>query len=117
MVLSYTTSPAYHLIAEGDDKYKAADFSEGHYMQIEVAAKVKQSVNQELADQFMAFILTDDFQSTMPTGNWMYPVTEVKLPEGYKTLTLPKQALSYTPEEVAKMRKLWIREWQNALTK
>lgn len=29
MVLSYTTSPAYHLIAENDSKYAAADFSEG----------------------------------------------------------------------------------------
>ena len=35
MVLSYTTSPAYHLIAEGDDTKRAAAFKEGHYMQIE----------------------------------------------------------------------------------
>jgi len=39
MVLSYTTSPAYHLIAENDDSKAAAAFSEGHYMQIEVAAR------------------------------------------------------------------------------
>ena len=45
MVLSYTTSPAYHLIAENDAKFAAADFSEGHYTQIEVAAKVKSSKN------------------------------------------------------------------------
>jgi hypothetical protein len=37
MVLSYTTSPAYHMIAEDTDRYQAAAFSEGHYMQIEVA--------------------------------------------------------------------------------
>ncbi|WP_411024879.1 thiamine ABC transporter substrate-binding protein, partial [Salmonella sp. s57610] len=30
MVLSYTTSPAYHLIAENDAQYAAAGFSEGH---------------------------------------------------------------------------------------
>jgi thiamine transport system substrate-binding protein len=39
MVLSYTTSPAYHLIAESDDSKAAAPFDEGHYMQIEVAGK------------------------------------------------------------------------------
>ena len=40
MVLSYTTSPAYHLIAENDPTKKAAAFAEGHYMQIEVAGKL-----------------------------------------------------------------------------
>jgi len=46
LVLSYTTSPAYHLIAENDAKYAAADFAEGHYTQVEVAAKVKGSSNE-----------------------------------------------------------------------
>ena len=36
LVLSYTTSPAYHLIAEGEGKYAAAAFDEGHYLQVEV---------------------------------------------------------------------------------
>ena len=39
MVLTYTTSPAYHLIAESDDTKAAALFDEGHYMQIEVAGQ------------------------------------------------------------------------------
>ncbi|EPE4788626.1 thiamine ABC transporter substrate binding subunit [Vibrio vulnificus] len=116
MVLSYTTSPAYHLIAENDAQYAAAGFREGHYMQVEVAAKVKSSQNSALADQFMSFILSDEFQSAMPTGNWMYPVTNVTLPEGYRSLTVPEKALSFSAEEVAKQRKAWIREWQSALT-
>ena len=37
MVLSYTTSPAYHLMYEDTSKYKAANFLEGHYIQIEIA--------------------------------------------------------------------------------
>jgi len=41
MVLSYSTSPAYHAVVEGESKYKAAAFSEGHYQQIEVAAMTK----------------------------------------------------------------------------
>mgnify|MGYP000742685383 CR=1 FL=1 len=40
LVLSYKTSPAYHIIAENDFSIKAAIFDEGHYMQIEVAGKV-----------------------------------------------------------------------------
>ncbi|HHC7142489.1 TPA: thiamine ABC transporter substrate binding subunit [Vibrio parahaemolyticus] len=116
LVLSYTTSPAYHLIAENDSKFATANFSEGHYMQVEVAAKVKGSKNSELADKFMDFILSDEFQSEMPTGNWMYPVTDVELPKGFETLSVPSKSLSFSADEVAKMRKSWIREWQSALT-
>ncbi|TOL11621.1 thiamine ABC transporter substrate binding subunit [Vibrio parahaemolyticus] len=116
LVLSYTTSPAYHLIAENDSKFATANFSEGHYMQVEVAAKVKGSKNSELADKFMDFILSDEFQSAMPTGNWMYPVTDVELPKGFETLNVPSKSLSFSADEVAKMRKSWIREWQSALT-
>ncbi|ELJ8838944.1 thiamine ABC transporter substrate binding subunit [Vibrio parahaemolyticus] len=116
LVLSYTTSPAYHLIAENDSKFATANFSEGHYMQVEVAAKVKGSKNSELADKFMNFILSDEFQSAMPTGNWMYPVIDVELPKGFETLSVPSKSLSFSADEVAKMRKSWIREWQSALT-
>ncbi|ELS3152640.1 thiamine ABC transporter substrate binding subunit [Vibrio parahaemolyticus] len=116
LVLSYTTSPAYHLIAENDSKFATANFAEGHYMQVEVAAKVKGSKNSELADKFMDFILSDEFQSAMPTGNWMYPVTDVELPKGFETLSVPNKSLSFSADEVAKMRKSWIREWQSALT-
>ncbi|EGQ8954795.1 thiamine ABC transporter substrate binding subunit [Vibrio parahaemolyticus] len=116
LVLSYTTSPAYHLIAENDSKFATANFAEGHYMQVEVAAKVKGSKNSELADKFMNFILSDEFQSAMPTGNWMYPVTDVELPKGFETLSVPSKSLSFSADEVANMRKSWIREWQSALT-
>ncbi|HCH4038145.1 TPA: thiamine ABC transporter substrate binding subunit [Vibrio parahaemolyticus] len=116
LVLSYTTSPAYHLIAENDSKFATANFAEGHYMQVEVAAKVKGSKNSELADKFINFILSDEFQSAMPTGNWVYPVTDVELPKGFETLSVPSKSLSFSADEVAKMRKSWIREWQSALT-
>lgn len=115
MVLSYTTSPAYHLIEEHDNKYAAANFSEGDYIQVEVAAKIKNSQHPKLADEFMHFILSKSFQSTIPTGNWMYPVTNIPLPKGFDTLTRPTHTLSFPAQEVSKMRKTWIREWQNAL--
>ncbi|PMI41832.1 thiamine ABC transporter substrate binding subunit [Enterovibrio norvegicus] len=117
MVLSYTTSPAYHLIAEENPNFTSANFEEGHYMQVEVAAKVKASENQALADEFMQFVLSDGFQNTIPTGNWMYPVTNVALPDGFDTLSVPQKNLQFTPENVADNRRTWIREWQSALVK
>jgi len=57
MVLSYTTSPAYHAIEEKTDRYKAASFSEGHYVQIEVAGVIKGSPRLALARRFIAFMM------------------------------------------------------------
>ena len=53
MALAYTTSPAYHLIAEHDDTKAAAIFDEGHYMQVEVAAMTAASDQPELAREFL----------------------------------------------------------------
>ncbi|WP_094751963.1 thiamine ABC transporter substrate binding subunit [Psychromonas sp. CD1] len=115
MVLSYTSSPAYHIMMEGKNQYVAADFSEGHYMQTEVAAIVKSSQHKKLARKFMTFMLSDAFQSKIATGNWMYPVTDVALPEQFKQLTLPKKVFSIKSETVFLQRKAWTREWLNAL--
>lgn len=111
MVLSYTTSPAYHIIAEGKNQYVAASFSEGHYTQTEVAAVVKNSQHQKLAGEFMRFILSDAFQSKIATGNWMYPVTNVALPTEFEQLVSPAKVLSFSSKEVAENRKKWTKEW------
>lgn len=117
MVLSYTTSPAYHLIAEQKTQYRAAAFSDGHGMQIEVAAKLKNAPNAELADTFMAFILSDDFQTTIPTGNWMYPVTAVPLPEEFSQLVQPVQSLLLDEDAVAANKRNWLAEFNRGVSR
>jgi thiamine transport system substrate-binding protein len=116
MVLSYTTSPAYHLIAEGKNQYQAASFTEGHYLQVEVAAMVKTSKNKKLARQFMSFIVSDGFQKEIATGNWMYPVINTELPKEFNQLVQPMATLSFETNKVAQQRKKWTREWSNALS-
>ncbi len=118
MVLSYTTSPAYHLIAEDDDSKAAAIFDEGHYLQVEVAGKLASSDQPVLADQFLAFMLSDGFQSMIPQTNWMYPaVTPAKgLPEGFDTFR-PAKSLLMSPAEAAAARDKALAEWQTALAR
>ncbi len=118
MVLSYTTSPAYHLIAEEDASKAAAAFDEGHYMQVEVAAKLTGTKQPELADQFLQFMVSDAFQQIIPTTNWMYPaVTPAEgLPEGFETLTIPQKSLLLTPNEAAAERDEALSEWLSALS-
>ncbi len=116
-VLSYTTSPAYHLIAEEDASKVAWAFEEGHYMQVEVAAKVATTDQSELADAFLAFMVTDAFQSIIPTTNWMYPAVlpEGGLPEGFETLIAPANALLLDPADAAAAADAAIEEWRAAL--
>jgi len=119
MVLSYTTSPAYHVIAESTDRYAAASFAEGHYLQIEVAGLIAASPRKELARKFLAFMITPGFQDQIPTNNWMFPVstTTQPLPEAFNHLVKPAKTLLYSPEEVARNRRQWIDEWLNALSR
>ncbi|MBY6135743.1 thiamine ABC transporter substrate binding subunit [Nocardioides marinus] len=118
MVLSYTTSPAYHLIAEEDGTKAAAAFDEGHYMQVEVAGKLAGSDQPELADKFLDFMVSDAFQSIIPTTNWMYPaVTPAEgLPEGFETLAQPTKSLLLSEDEAAAVRDTALDEWLNALS-
>ncbi|MBZ6385611.1 MULTISPECIES: thiamine ABC transporter substrate binding subunit [Pantoea] len=117
LVLSYTTSPAYHLIEEKKENYAAAPFTEGHYLQVEVAAQLASSKQPKLAQQFMQFMLTPAFQNAIPTGNWMYPVIKSDLPAGFQTLSVPQTALQYSPQEVAQQRANWISAWQRAVSR
>ncbi|NCW15091.1 MAG: thiamine ABC transporter substrate binding subunit [Rhodobacteraceae bacterium] len=119
MVLSYTTSPAYHIVAEGDLSKKAAIFPEGHYLMVELAAKLKGTDNPELADAFLAFIMTDTFQNLIPEGNWSLPAAlEVsEWPQAFQDLPLPEKVLFYSEEEAATLRGVAIEEWRRALSK
>ncbi|WP_151993142.1 thiamine ABC transporter substrate binding subunit [Buttiauxella massiliensis] len=117
LVMSYTTSPAYHIIEEKKDNYAAANFSEGHYLQVEVAGRLASSKQPELAAKFMKFITTPEFQNTIPIGNWMYPVTDVKLPEGFNGLVKPQTTLEFSPQDVSSHRASWISEWQRSVSR
>ncbi len=119
MALAYTTSPAYHLIAEGDDTKRAAIFEEGHYIQIEVAAMLETSDQPELARDFLRFMLTDGFQAVIPTTNWMYPARTPAegLPEGFETLAVPGKALLMEPEAAREARDAALAEWLAALSR
>ncbi|MFM2356807.1 MAG: hypothetical protein RLZZ528_2543 [Pseudomonadota bacterium] len=119
MVLSYTTSPAYHLIAEGDATKAAAAFAEGQYLQVEVSARLASSDAPALADAFLAFTLSETFQSLLPTTNWMYPAITpaAGLPEGFETLLNPTRALMLSPEEAGALRDPAVEEWLTALSR
>ncbi|WGL99650.1 thiamine ABC transporter substrate binding subunit [Arsenophonus sp. aPb] len=115
-VLSYSSSPGFHLLNDKKNNYAAAIFSEGHYLQIEVAAQLATSKQPKLAQQFMQFMLSPTFQKTLPTTNWMYPVIDIPLPNVYQQIPVPKKSLQFNAEDITQHRNDWIYLWQNAVS-
>ena len=117
MVLSYSTSPAYHIGAEKKLNYKAAMFAEGHATQIEVAGLVASSRQQALGKRFLAFLLTGEAQAMLPETNWMYPAKtpQAGLPASFQAIAVPGKALISDPAVLAKNRRAWIDEWLAAM--
>src|SRR3569832_1107038 len=110
MALSYTTSPAYHAVAENNPGYGYADFTEGFYPQIEIAGVLKSSPHQDLANQFHDRQAGPEAQAVIPTTNWMYPVTAVgdKLPSAFPPA--PAKVLSLDEATITAKKAAWIDE-------
>lgn len=117
MVLSYTTSPAYHMIAEKVNRYQALEFSEGHPIQIEVAAMTRTG-NQALARAFLSFMISPAFQDIIPESNWMMPAAPTSQPLNpvFGKLVHPEITLTVPAAEAAEKRKAWIDEWLSAMS-
>ena len=118
MVLSYTTSPAYHIIAEGTERYQAAAFSEGHYLQVEVAGMTANGAKNPLSQKFLAFMTGPAFQDTIPETNWMFPAARTSKPlnPAFDRMVKPAKTLIFSPQEVAENRKAWVDEWLKAMS-
>ena len=114
MVLSYTTSPAAHIMFEERYDIQATTFEEGNYITIEFAGILNNSQNKDLANKFLNFILSEEFQSVIPSTNIMYPVTNIKnLPEAFDKLNVPN-FIQIDPKEINNNKEKWIDEWLNA---
>ena len=114
MVLSYTTSPAAHIMFEERYDILATTFEEGNYITIEFAGILNNSQNKDLSNKFLNFMLSEEFQSVIPSTNIMYPVTNIKnLPEAFDKLDVPN-FIQMDPKEINKNKEKWIDEWLNA---
>lgn len=111
MVLSYTTSPAYHVEFEDTTRYRAAIFEEGHFRQVEGVGVVADAANRATAEEFIDFVLSDAFQSEIPLTNWMYPVAEVSLPDSFEYAPRPEKTVTFDPESVPGGVPAIIEDW------
>ena len=119
MVLSYTTSPAYHRIADNEERYKAAEFAEGHYLQVEVAGMTAKGAENPLAKRFLEFMTGPAFQDAVPETNWMFPAgrTDKPLNPVFSEMIRPEEPLEIPSDVVAQNRKAWVDEWLQVMSR
>jgi thiamine transport system substrate-binding protein len=115
MMVSYATDGAYSYEYYESTKYKALIPEEGGYVQIEGAGIVNGTNNEELAKRFLEFLLMDEFQKEVPLNQWMFPVTNVELPESYEYALKPEKILTIESEEIADNLDKWLNEWEEIM--
>ena len=118
MVLSYTTSPAYHAEYEASNRFRALVFEEGNYLQIEGMGIVNGTKRLKEAETFIDYILTESFQKEIPLTNWMYPVNpDTPLPSSFDYAPLPLIPLSLDAGEIRRNQERWLQQWAETVSR
>lgn len=115
LVISYTTSPVYHVMNEDTIRYEALIFQDGHQATIEGVGILKNAKNRENAEKFIDFILSEA-QEEIAVLNSMYPVNaSTELPSAYSYAPVPEKIFTsdlMTQDE----RNTLLKEWEEVMT-
>ncbi len=121
MVVSYASSPAAEVIYSSTPLTEAPTASITApgtcYRQVEFVGILKGTKNLSLAQKFVDFMLSQQFQADMPLQMFVYPVNPTaSLPEEFtKYATQADQPALLDPALVAKNRDKWITDWTNTV--
>ena len=117
LVLSYTTSPVYHVTFEDTTRYQTALFIEGHSTTIEGVGLLASSKKKDAAKQFIDFLLTDA-QLEVATANSMYPTNStIVLPPAFDWAPKPEKSLSLDTLSIEKNLDRWLTEWTQVMSR
>ena len=110
IVISYTTSPVYHVMWEDTTRYQALLFTDGHEATIEAAGIVKGTKHREEAQAFIDFLLTAA-QIDLANANSMYPVNgSIELPAAYDYAPVPEKIFTGSSELVSQLVAQWTEQ-------
>lgn len=121
MVVSYASSPAAEVFFASPppaESPTASIVASGMcFRQIEFVGILKNGKNRDLAQKFVDFMLSKQFQEDMPLNMFVYPVNQTaQLPEvftKYAQITDQPAAISY--DEIAANRDTWIEAWTEVM--
>ena len=116
IVLSYTTSPVYHVMNEDTDRYQTI-LMPAHQETVEGLGILKTASNVEGAKAFVDFILSEG-QADIAILNSMYPVNStIELPDAYDYAPIP-ETVYHTDQDVAgeKLNGM-LKDWTEVMSK
>jgi thiamine transport system substrate-binding protein len=123
MVVSYGTSPAAEVIfAEKplDDAPTASILGpDACFRQIEFVGILNGTQHRALAEKFVDFMLSQQFQEDVPLQMFVYPVNpQATLPDEFLNYAqAPEQTAVLSPDEIAANRDQWIQAWTDTVLK
>ncbi len=118
LVVSYASSPPAEVVfSEGARNEPVSSVLEATCVtQVEYAGVLEGAEHPELAEQLVAFMLTDDWQSELALSNFVYPVTDVELPPEFQQWApRPENAIKVDAEMVGESRDEWIEQWRSVM--
>lgn len=123
MVVSYASSPAAELIYAETALEEAPTASilgpNTCFRQIEFAGILKGTPNRALAEKFIDFMLSREFQEDVPLQMFVLSVLpSAQLPEAFlQAVQIPSQPAALDPELIAEKREAWIQAWTDLVLK
>ncbi len=112
MMLSYDADPAYFYNDDKSTRYKAIIPEEGGWLQLEFAGIVNGTKHKKLAEEYINFMLSRDFQKEIPLHQWTFPIDrDVTLPECFKYAVKPDKYVSLSPKEISEKSSVWLKKW------
>ena len=121
LVVSYATSPAAEVVfSDGKLKEPPIGNLDGTaFEQIEFVGILKGTKNRALAEKFVDFMLSKEFQQDVPLQMCVYPVlTVVAEPDVFvKFAQPPSQSYSLPPDQIDANRDKWIEQWTQLILK
>lgn len=116
LVLSYGTSPVYHLLYDQTERYQALVLDNAAYAQIEAMGITKGARHRRAAQDLIEYILSVEFQEKIPTSQFMYPVvTGTPLPEAFRVAAKVDRLLHLDEAEVAAKLDGWLAAWERVM--
>ena len=101
-----------------EDAPTAAVTSAGScFRQIEFVGILKGTANRDLAEKWVNFMLSPEFQEDIPLNMYVFPVNRnAELEETFqKYLEIPEITAEVSPEMISQNREKWINDWTEAV--
>ncbi len=116
IVLSYDTSPAYHIAFEETERYRNLILGDSAYAQVEYAGVVAGSDRPDHAHLVIDYLVSQEFQNQIPLNQFMYPINpNASLPEAFDETARASEIINLDVARVAENFDEWLGAWEEIM--